>query len=56
MPIYTIRFSANLEGETSVEANDIGEAIERLDDQCFPRKILDDFSISSFYIELVSEV
>ncbi len=55
MPIYTIRFSANLEGETSVEANDIREAIEKLDDQYFPRKVLDDFTTSSFFIESVSE-
>lgn len=55
MPIYTVRFSANLEGETSVEADDIREAIEKLDSEYFPQKVLDEFTSSSFHIESVSE-
>lgn len=55
MPIYTVRFSANLEGETSVEADDIREAIEKLDSEYFPQKVLDDFTSSSFHIESVAE-
>ena len=55
VPVYTVWFSANLEGETSIEADDIREAIEKLDEEYFPQKVLDDFCTSSFHIESVSE-
>ena len=56
MPIYKIRFIANLDGETFIEAYDIREAIEKLDEEYFPQKVLDDFCNSSFQIESVSKV
>lgn len=55
MPMYIIHFSANLEGETAIEANDIREAIRKLDYHYFPEKVLDDLTASSFFIESVSK-
>jgi len=56
MPVYVIRYSASLHGETTVEASDIREAIETLDEDYFPQKVTDDSVISSYYIESVDEI
>jgi len=56
MPVYTIRYGATLQGETIVEASDIREAIEMLDDDYFPKQVSDDSIVSSFYIESVDEI
>lgn len=55
MTTYYVRFSATLEGETSIEANDVREAIDLLDREFFSQKVFEDISPSTFLIESIGE-
>ena len=53
MPKYEICFSLELHGETIIEANDIREAIEILDQKYFPKITIKELSTSPFSIDAV---
>ncbi len=56
MPTYYVRYSATIQGETSIEASDIRDAIETLDDEYFDKKIFEDVIPSTFHIDAVEEI
>jgi len=56
MPTYYVRYSATIQGETSIEASDIRDAIESLDDEYFDKKVFEDVVPVTFQIDTVEEI